>query len=99
MSLELIAKLNREKCKLRAYDPMVREPIEGFEYLKIVQNYDEFFGGLQIVVLMTEWPEFRDMPILEKSDMMKEKIIFDTKNFFDGRVLESNGFIYIGTGF
>lgn len=99
MSLELVNLLRKEGCKLRAFDPVVKEPIRGFDFLTVTQNYNEFFKGLQIMVLMTEWPEFKDMPIVEKSGLMKEKILFDTKNFLDGSILRSNNFIYKGTGF
>lgn len=99
MSLELVNLLKKERCSLRAFDPVVKKPIKGFNFLLITQNYDEFFKDLQIVVLMTEWPEFKEMPILEKSGLMREKIFFDTKNFLNGNMLASNNFIYKGMGY
>ena len=99
MSLAFVDLLRKEGCNLRAYDPTVKEQIDGYGFLEISHNYDEFFKDLQIVVLMTEWPEFQEMPILEKMNLMKEKIFFDTKNFLDGNNLLKNGFKYKGTGF
>ena len=98
MSMELIKLLHEEGAYIRAYDPVIKKPVKGFDYLDLCQGYNTFFDDLHIVVLMTEWPEFKEAPLQEKSKLMKEKIFFDTKNFFDRDKLEEFGFIYKGTG-
>jgi len=88
MSLELASKLNRLKSKLSAYDPMVKSNIVGYEYISIENNFKELVNNSDVIVLMTEWPEFKEMNL----KLLSGKLVFDTKNFFDRK------YNFIGSG-
>ncbi|MEM3401979.1 MAG: hypothetical protein QXH08_01985 [Candidatus Hadarchaeales archaeon] len=47
---------------------------------------------------MTEWPEFRDLPLEKLKKIMKRPVILDPKNFLDGEKLKRMGFEYYGVG-
>lgn len=98
MSLSLAEVLHREKAYLIAYDPVITETIQKYEYITISKKLNEFFKDLDLVVLMTEWPEFKGIQFKKFGNTMKRKIIIDTKNFFDKKELEKLGFEYKGVG-
>lgn len=97
-SLGLINLLYKEGADIRAYDPVINGTISGKKYLTICSNYDEFFNGLDAVVLMTEWPEFKDIDLKKVLGTMRKNVFIDTKNFYNKASLEKLGFIYKGIG-
>lgn len=98
MSLGLAEKLAREKVVVCAFDPVIKEAINQFEYISIKKNYDDFFDKLDAVVLMTEWPEFREIDIQRMGKLMRNRIVFDTKNFLDKKRYEEDNYLCFGTG-
>jgi UDPglucose 6-dehydrogenase len=99
MSLALTDLLNKEGCKIVAIDPVINEEIDNYGYIKIANNYEIFFDGLDAVVLMTEWPEFKGIDLNMVAKQMKQKFIFDTKNFLNKKEWEDKGFLFVGTGY
>lgn len=97
MSLELINQLKKNGCKIRAYDPAIKHKVKGFPFLEISKNLITFFRDLSLVVLMTEWPEFSDIP-LKIAGLMKNKNIIDTKNFLDKQKYGEAGFTILRIG-
>ena len=97
MSLELIKKLKNKGCKIKAYDPTVSKNIEGYHFVEVCNSVSSFFRDLDIVILMTDWSEFRSIdPSKVKS--MSKKIIVDTKNFLDKQKYEGCGFKVLRIG-
>ncbi len=99
MSLALADLLNKEKCKIVAFDPVVSEKIDSYEYIKIASNYEDFFAGKDAIVLMTEWPEFNEIDLNIAKKLMKQKYVFDTKNFLNKKEWEDKDFLFVGTGY
>jgi len=98
MSLELAALLREEGCKLKAFDPSIKDKITNAPYIKICKNLEDFFKGLDIAVLMTEWPEFLEIDVKRLSLLMNYKAIIDTKNFLESAEYKKHGFTYLGIG-
>ncbi len=98
MSLELADLLRKEGASIRAFDPMIKEQIDKFYYIDIKKNETDFFRDTDLIVLMTDWPEFKKIGWENKSKLMKNKLIVDTKNFFERKFFEDKGFKYIGMG-
>lgn len=98
MSLGLISLLHEEQARIKAYDPVIKEPIDDFGYLEVCPDLDDFFENLDFVVLMTDWPEFRDIEFGKYSNSLSGKMFFDAKNFLDADVLTDVGFRYAGIG-
>ena len=97
MSLELATILKNEGAHVSSFDPMIKDKINDFSFIKIKNSLHDFFQNLDAIILMTEWPEFKNINWKECKKTMKQKIIIDTKNFFDKEELEKNSFklIYI----
>jgi UDPglucose 6-dehydrogenase len=54
--------------------------------------------GADVLVVATEWPEFRDSDWEKVAEMMNEKTVVDARNVLDPDVLTDHGFRYVGVG-
>jgi len=50
------------------------------------------------IILVTEWREFRLLDMRRLGDLMKSKVMFDGRNFYDPEKKKSMGFEYYGIG-
>lgn len=98
-ALDLIKELNRLGAKVKAYDPLISKlenrEIEG---VSIEPDLNSLANGCDALILVTEWPEFKNMPDREIGKLMKGKVILDARNFLDAQLLSSIDFQYIGMG-
>lgn len=51
-----------------------------------------------MLLLLTEWPEFKQYDWSKVKSKMKTPIFFDAKNALDGRKMKESGFVYLGIG-
>jgi UDPglucose 6-dehydrogenase len=89
-----------EGATIRAYDPTVApgatEPdLEGFEIFS--SPYDACLGA-QVVAILTEWDEFRNLDFYKVAELMTAPAIVDARNLLDPIALRSLGFEYSGIG-
>ena len=99
ISLELVKRLHKEQSAIKAFDPSIKATLSVYPYLTICRSYNDFFRSLDLAILMTDWPEFKKINFQEIKSLMKEKIIIDTKNFWDYRKMSSLGFKYHPIGY
>lgn len=97
MSLELINKLKNSGCKIKAFDPAIKNQVKDFSFVEISKSIKTFFKDLDMVILMTDWPEFKSIDPNE-ANLMTKKIIIDTKNFLDKQKYKESGFIILRIG-
>lgn len=97
-SLELAAMLKEKGCRLKAFDPAIKNMITGAPYVEICKNLGAFFRDLDAIILMTDWPEFLAMDLERLPLLMHNKIIIDTKNFLTSSEYKKRGFTYLGMG-
>lgn len=98
MSLELINKLKNKGCKIKAFDPAIKDQIKNYSFIKIYKSPATFFENLDLVILMTDWPEFKNINPKTVSNLMHKKIIIDTKNFLDKQTYEAQQFAILRMG-
>jgi len=99
-SLVLAARLHGEGARVRAYDPVAaeraREVLVGTQLCASALDAVE---GADAVVLVTEWPEFRELDWAgEVRERMVTPLVVDGRNFLDHRALVVAGFTYEGVG-
>ncbi|MBA3422653.1 MAG: UDP-glucose/GDP-mannose dehydrogenase family protein [Thermoleophilaceae bacterium] len=99
-SLVLAARLQGEGARVRAYDPVAaeraRDVLVGTE---LCATALEAVDGTDAVVLVTEWPEFRELDWAgEVYERMVTPLVVDGRNFLDHRALVAAGFTYEGVG-
>ncbi len=96
-SLVLASRLLAEGAEVRAWDPVAdaSELIHGAEFCS---TYAEAVRGADAAVIVTEWPELRDLPRAEIRDSMKRALIIDGRNLLDPAEVRAAGFAYEGIG-
>jgi len=96
-SLEIAKKLIFYKANIKAFDPMVstQKTIKG---LKVFKSPYDAAKDSDIILLITEWPEFKDLNFSKIRKLMRKPVIIDCKNFLDPKILKDIGFDYYGVG-
>ncbi|ARS36352.1 UDP-glucose dehydrogenase family protein [Pontibacter actiniarum] len=99
-SLVIIRKLLEQGAKVRAYDPVAMEEARHILGDTIEYGKDEYEALIDAdaLLLVTEWPEFRSPNFAVVSKLMKDKVVFDGRNIYDGVDLSEKGFSYYGIG-
>jgi UDPglucose 6-dehydrogenase len=96
-SLVLAGRLLAEGAEVRAWDPVA----DGGGHLHGVEIADSALGaldGADAAVLVTEWPEFRELDWAEAGTRMRNRLIVDGRNMLDPAKLRELGFAYEGIG-
>jgi UDPglucose 6-dehydrogenase len=96
-SLVLASRLLAEGAEVRAWDPVAdaRDLIHGATFCDTVT---EAVRGADAAVIVTEWPELRDLARSEIRDAMRRPLIIDGRNLLDPAEVRSVGFAYEGIG-
>jgi UDPglucose 6-dehydrogenase len=102
MALEIAVLLQKEGAAIRASDPMAKkDEVEAYESIQFFSDPYEMIKGCNAVILMTAWPEYRDLDVAKVAKVTKEpNAFFDTRNFLKDKEEEFKkvGVKYIGTG-
>ncbi len=98
-SLRIIKLLLEEGAEVSAYDPKAMENaakvLKGIEY---ASSPYEAASGSNAIALVTEWDEFKNLDWSRIASLMETPIVFDGRNFLDGRRLAELGFEYYPIG-
>src|SRR5919112_453339 len=99
-SLVLAGRLAGEGAKVRAYDPVAGAKAEDMlAGARIAESALDAIDGADAVVLVTEWPEFRELDWTgEIKRRMRVPLVVDGRNFLDREQLVEAGFTYEGIG-
>jgi UDPglucose 6-dehydrogenase len=96
-SLVLAGRLLSEGAEVTAWDPIA----DGTAHLHGVGVADsalEALDGADGAVIVTEWPEIRELDWTEASKRMRGNVVVDGRNLLDPAALRSLGFVYEGIG-
>lgn len=94
-ALEVISRLVAQGAAVRAYDPAVRRPLGDFEVCGDPYAPCE---GAAVLVVLTEWDEFRWLDFDKVRGLMAQPRIVDARNLLDPGALRRRGFTYEGIG-
>jgi UDPglucose 6-dehydrogenase len=72
-----------------------RKLIQGVDF---VASAEAAVDGVDAVVLVTEWPEFRDLDLGAMADRMRGALVIDGRNFLDPEAVTAAGLTYEGVG-
>ena len=101
-SLNLIQDLLDAGAQVRGYDPVAgdeaRRLLGGKPGLDIVANAYEAARGVDALVIVTEWREFRTPDWEELQLLMKSPVVFDGRNLFVPDMVKAQGFEYVAIG-
>jgi UDPglucose 6-dehydrogenase len=101
-ALTLIDGLLTAGCSVQAFDPEARGNVAKL-YKDTISYAEEplaALDGADALVLVTEWPEFRNPDFAVLKRKLKTPVIFDGRNLFAGQeeTIRELGFAYYGIG-
>ena len=86
-------------AKVKAYDPVVKiSPGELNSQVIICQSYEELFEAADLVILATEWKEFKVINYAELRKMMRDTYFIDGRNALIKEEMVNLGYKYFGIG-
>lgn len=98
-SISIMNSLINLGAKIKAYDPIVKEkPQTLSEKVILSQDVYESIKDADLLILATEWEEFKNLDFVKIKNIMNNNIIIDGRNLFDREELLKLGFKYIGIG-
>ncbi len=99
-AIDMINALTAAGAIITAYDPEAMPNVKNKigDKIKYASNQYEALAGADILVIATEWSEFRtpDFEIIEKE--LPSKVIFDGRNLFDVAKMKEMGYHYESIG-
>lgn len=83
-----------------AYDPIAIEEAKKHIAEKVTYVEDAYSAlkDSDALILLTEWPEFRIPDWQEVKNLMRNHVILDGRNIYNGNSLRDQGFYYEGIG-
>ncbi len=98
-SITIIEELQRQGAKVKAYDPVSMERAKPImPAIEYCTNPYDVAKGVDAVILVTEWDEFRKLDLKKIKDTMRQPVFLDGRNVFDPLKMKKIGFIYMGIG-
>jgi UDPglucose 6-dehydrogenase len=99
-ALYIIEELLKAGASVNAYDPEAMRNVKdllGDTITFSERQYDALVDA-DILVIATEWSEFRTPDFEKMISLLKNKVIFDGRNLFDLKYMEDMGFYYVSVG-
>lgn len=100
-SRTVIPELLKEGAKVKAFDPIATDANKKFPELKDLEMVKDAYAvakDADILVVMTEWNEFKQLDTAKIKSLMKEPIVVDGRNIYDPKDMRELGFTYVGVG-
>lgn len=101
-SLIVIPKLSEIGATIRTYDPVAQENAKRLLHeVKNIHFADttlDAVSNADLIILMTEWDEFREMDLRKVKDVMKSLNLIDGRNVYNPQEVTQLGFTYKGVG-
>jgi UDPglucose 6-dehydrogenase len=100
-ALTICAELARTGAQIIGYDPRLASIDHGqLRRLSIVAVDDPYLAAKEAdaIVVLTEWPEFRELNWPLIAEQAPNAVVIDTRNLLDAHVLADAGLPYLGNG-
>ena len=98
-SVKIITALQNAGAKIRAFDPVAMENAKKLLHnVTYLENAYEVASGVDALVVITEWNEFKQLDLKKILTSMKHPILFDGRNMYDPVKVRKQGFEYFGVG-
>lgn len=98
-SIDIIELLQKDGAKIKAYDPQAtRNAQKILRDVVFCSDPYEAAKDADLVIVLTEWNEFKEMNLDKVKKAMKSSAIIDGRNIYEPKKLQRLGFAYIGVG-
>jgi UDPglucose 6-dehydrogenase len=102
-AVRILGALRARGATVKAYDPTtVGEVTDGRTQqlmgIQTCQTANDAAEGADVLVVLTEWPEFADVDLSKAAAVMKGSWVVDTRNLLDPAAVRAAGLEYDGVG-
>ena len=99
-SIEIVRRLLDAGVAVRGFDPAITSlPADlGIDELEVVDDPYAAAEGASVLVVLTEWDDFKWLDLDKLAETMAEKNIVDARNILDRGAVRRAGFSYQGIG-
>ena len=99
-AIDIISLLLNDGAEVTAFDPKAAENAKKVlsPKVKYAKDMYEVAKDADLVIVITDWNEFKEIDLGKIKSMMKTPNIIDTRNIYDPATIKEMGFSYIGVG-
>jgi len=99
-SIDVINALLEEGANIVAYDPQAAENAKHYfgDRITYAATKEEVMDGAEVLVILTEWDEFKNMDLDDVKKRLVHPILLDGRNLFDPEMMREKGFDYRSIG-
>lgn len=98
-AIDIINLLQNDGAKISAFDPKAMNTaatvLKDVDYKK---DAYEVCQGADLIIVLTEWNEFRELNFSNIKNKMKSPNIIDARNLYEPQAMKAKGFNYMGVG-
>ena len=99
LAMRLIEILSDQGAKVKAYDSLsTTEARELLPQITYTKDAYEAAKDSQALVILTDWPEFKELDFKKIKSLMDKPIIIDGRNLYNAKKMTKLGFVYKGVG-
>lgn len=98
-ALEIISMLMKRGAKIIAFDPLASENAKKIlPNLETRKKPEEVFEKADCILILTEWPQFKDLNWAKLKTKMRQPLVIDGRNLLNPAKMRKIGFKYISIG-
>jgi UDPglucose 6-dehydrogenase len=98
-SLQIIPILQDDGAQIAVFDPVaMTEAKKHLHDIEWAEGPYEVAQGADVLVIITEWNEFRGLDLARLGEIMNNKLIVDMRNVYKPSEMKHAGFTYISIG-
>lgn len=98
-SIDIIKLLLKEGAQIRCFDPLAMDNTKIIlPQLTYCQDEYETARGSDVLVIATEWNQFRNLDLLKIKNLLKTPILIDLRNLYEPTQVKTLGLTYEGVG-
>jgi UDPglucose 6-dehydrogenase len=97
-AIEVIRRLQQRGATVRSYDPAIPKARPGTEGIEVHADPYSPCEGADVLVVLTEWDEFRWLDMAKVAGLMSSARVVDTRNLLEPASVRRRGFEYEGVG-
>ena len=103
-ALNLVEEFAKKNIKVKAYDPHAIEKFKfmvdkkALDFIKFFDNAYDTIKNTELLVIITEWDEFKKLDYKKIYNILTQKVIIDFRNILNEQEIEKIGFKYYFIG-
>lgn len=100
-ALSVLSRVCSRGAAVRAWDPTRPDPADDHLAplgLEMAEDPYSACRGADVLVVLTEWPEFREYRLADAAAVMSRPALVDTRNMFQPAEARAAGLTYVGMG-